>query len=309
MREVRIEIAGIVIVFRSSGPAAPYLFDDLKKLLPGYSVGPHKSSTAICLVHCEHERTYGRRFDSEPRLVGRHDSFFTEQVFDRMETLLADPSIRLLEGIAFLNGCLFFDEGTGRGFIYLFYSKKAIHFMASLLKLIFVFTCFTLAGRDRIMVHGAGIGSGRGKDRAGYLFVGKSGAGKSTVAGLSPGGRLLSDDAVAVAVGGADAIHIHATPFRQSEMVGMERKRLYLRREKLAGIYFLHQAAETITTPREERAAFAELLKDHIHCFEIMGAPLKRQAFFVCRRLCAAAPAWDLYFRKDPSIWEIIAAE
>ena len=210
------------------------------------------------------------------------------------------------EAIGFLNGCLAFDDCTNRGLIYIFCSEAANHFVGTLLKLLFVFTCLVMVNRGRLMVHGAGIKKRKG--RGGYLFLGTSGAGKSTVAALSSGDVVLSDDAAVVGVA-EGACHIFATPFRQVGSEQSSPKRLYLQQEKLDKLLFLHQSATTFIQPREQRNAFTELLKEHLHCFEVMGEPLKRQAFYLCRAVCEMTPAYDLFFRKDPGFWELVTAK
>jgi hypothetical protein len=160
--------------------------------------------------------------------------------------------------------------------------------------------------RRRLMVHGAGIK--RRKGRGGYLFLGMSGAGKSTVAELSSGDKVLSDDATVIEVVGG-ACHIHATPFTQAGAKHSSSKRLYLQQEKLDKLLFLHQSATNFIKPREQRNAFTDLLKEHLHCFEVMGEPLKRQAFYLCRAVCEITPAYDLFFRKDPGFWELVVAK
>ena len=303
MKEASFSIAGVGFDFISHGVAAEYLFDELKGFLPGFLVGKKKPADAVCLVHFDHEQTYRQRFDSEPRLIRRQDSVSSEAIFARMERI-PFPAVNSSHAIGFLNGCLIFDEPTNRGLIYIFYAKGANHFPGTLWKLLFVFTCLAMVRTHRLMVHGAGIK----KRRGGYLFLGNSGAGKSTVAALSDRDVVLSDDATVIEVAG-DACHIHATPFRQFGIEGGPRKRLYLQQEKLDKVFFLHQSAVTAIEPREQRNAFTELLKAHLHCFEIMGEPLKRQAFYLCRRVCEMTPAWDLFFRKDPGFWKLVVTK
>jgi len=119
---------------------------------------------------------------------------------------------------------------------------------------------------------------------------------------------VLSDDATVIQVAGG-ACHIHATPFRQVGSEHSSPQRLYLEQEKLVKLLFLHKSATTAIQPREQRNAFTELLKEHLHCFEVMGEPLKRQAFYLCRAVCEMTPAYDLFSRKDPGFWELVVAK
>ena len=306
MKEAWFSIAGVSFDFISHGVAAEYLFDKLQGLLPGFLISKKKAADAVCLVHFDHEQKYPLRFHSEPHLIRSEDSKSNEAIFARMEKIPFAPLENSSEAIGFLNGCLIFDGLANRGLIYIFCSEGANHFVGTLLKLLFVFACLVMVNRGRLMVHGAGVKKRKG--RGGYLFLGNSGAGKSTVAALSSGDVVLSDDATVIEAAGG-ACHIHATPFRQVGSEMGSRKRLYLQQEKLEKVLFLHQSVVTSIQPREQRNAFTELLKEHLHCFEVMGEPLKRQAFYLCRAVCEMTPAYDLFFHKDPGFWELVAAK
>jgi len=302
MKEISLAIAGVGLRVVAHGPAAPHLFPELAPLLKGFLVRKHASPDAVCLVHFDHERIYRHRFDTEPRLLLPERSPLAALVGARVEDIFPGDRHHPAVMIGFLNGVLIFEETTRRGTIYIFYAEPDSHFPATLWKLLFVFACLVMVHRDRIIVHGAGIK----KEGGGYLFLGRSGAGKSTVASLSAPGVILSDDATAVAVAG-DGNSIHATPFTQ---LGTKRGRRprYREEERLAGLFFLHQSAVTAIAPREERLAFVELLQAHLHGFAVMGEATKRKAFDLCRRVCATTPAYDLFFRKDPGFWELAGA-
>ena len=336
MKEAWFSIARLSFDFISDGPAAGYLLDELPALLPGFMTGKKKTADAVCHVHFDHKQKYPQLFHSEPHLVHRADSSSNKAIFARMGEIPlssvnilsqkhAQRSVKIppypplakggkgdfhsnnySEAIGFLNGCLTFDDRSKRGLIYIFCSEGTNHFVATLLKMLFVFTSLVMVNSGRLMVHGAGIKKSKG--RGGYLFLGISGTGKSTVASLSSGDMVLSDDAtvIEVARGGC---HIHATPFRQVESEKSSPQRLYLEREKLDKLIFIHQSATTTIQPREQRNAFTELLKEHLHCFEVMGEPLKRRAFYLCRDVCEMNPSHDLFFRKDPGFWELVAVK
>jgi len=306
MKEAWFSIARLNFDFISDGPAAEYLLDELPALLPGFMTGKKKTADAVCHVHFDHKQKYPLLYHSEPHLIRSEDSRSNEAIFARMDKIPFTSLKNYSEAIGFLNGCLIFDDRTNRGLIYVFCSEGANHFVATILRLLFVFTCLVMVNRERLMIHGAGIKKRKG--RGGYLFLGTSGTGKSTVAALSSGDMVLSDDATVIQVAGG-VCHIHATPFRQVGSEQSSSKRLYLQQEKLNKILFLHQSATTFIQSREQRNAFTELLKEHLHCFEVMGEPLKRQAFYLCRAVCEMTPAYELFFRKDPSFWELVVAK
>lgn len=305
MNEAWFSIAGVNFVFISHGLAAEYLFDELPGLLPGFLIGKKTDDSAVCLVHFDHEKKCPLRFHSEPHLISGADSRLNEAIFTRLRKIPFTFQKNSSEPIGFLNGCLSFDARSNRGLIYIFCADEANNFVATLLKLLFVFTSLVMVNMSRLMVHGAGIKKGKG--RGGYLFLGSSGAGKSTVSALSSGDEVLSDDATVIEVG-EDACHIHATPFRQVGIGRSASKELCLEKEKLDMLIFLHQSEKTDIQDRDRRSAFAEILKEHLHCFEVMGELSRLQAFHLCRTVCEMIPSYDLYFRKDPGFWEHVMA-
>lgn len=96
-----------------------------------------------------------------------------------------------------------------------------------------------LARGRGVEIHGCGVADG---DRAGYLFVGQSGAGKSTMARMWLAERdtvILSDDRIVVRADG-DAFWMYGTPWHGEEPLAAPR------RARLDRLYFLrhHQCHE-----------------------------------------------------------------
>jgi len=306
MKRISVAIAGVHIDLVAQGAAAEHLLDEIEPLWSGFLVAPGRTAAVECRVHYDCGRIYRRRFGTEPIIIDRNSSPWTEALGDRMGLIFPGRMDAATAVIGFLNGCLIFDGRTNRGAIYIFYTKTALHVPATLWKLSFVFVCLTMAAMNRLLVHGAGIKRRRGG--GGYLFLGKSGAGKSTIAALSPGEVTLSDDAPAIEAG-EGGFRIHATPFTQTSIARYRPKRWRLQQEGLRKLLFLHHAAVTRIEPRERHFACMELLTCHVHCYGLMEAGLKRRAFDLCHRICKAVPAADLHFRKDSGFWELVTAE
>ncbi len=104
---------------------------------------------------------------------------------------------------------------------------------------------------DAMLLHGLGMVSPRGEA---VVFLGESGAGKTTTAGRLPGWRRLSDDTVMV--GRADGTwYCAGTPF-----LGKERLPTSGARAPLGGLCFLKpHAQELALTELRTAAAFAQL--------------------------------------------------
>lgn len=196
--------------------------------------------------------------------------------------------------VGFLNGVLAYRARSRQGHICLFRSTGKNHLLGSLHKLLFLFLAMAMAEGDKFMIHGAGLDL----RSEGNLFLGHSGAGKSTVAGYAGTDAILSDDAPLVTRSGG-AFAIHASPFSQADLFGIKAVNHHRRRVPLKRLLFLHQAEATELRGREEQSALAELIGEHVHGFEIMDRDLKIRAFHFCCDLCRSVPAFDLYFRKD----------
>ena len=306
MKRISVAIAGVRIDLVAHGAAAEHLLDEIEPLWSGFLVASGRTAAVECRVHYDCGRIYRRRFGSEPIIIDRNSSPWTEALGDRMEQIYPGYMEAATAVIGFLNGCLIFDRRVNRGAIYIFYTKGALHVPATLWKLVFIFVCLVMAGKNRLMVHGAGIKRRRGG--GGYLFLGRSGAGKSTIVALSPGEVALSDDATLIEAG-ENGFRIHATPYTQTGIARERRKRCRLQRESLRRIVFLHQAAATRMEPRERHYAFMELLTCHVHFFGLMEEALKRRVFDLCHRICGAVPAADLYFHTDGGFWQLVAAQ
>jgi hypothetical protein len=150
-----------------------------------------------------------------------------------------------------------------------------------------------LLDADALVVHAASLVRG---GRA-YLFPGRSGAGKTTVARLSPEATLLGDEIAIVEAAGA----CHGSPFwgelaRPGDNV----------RAPLAGIYFLEQAGHHAATPLSPRQALTRLLPTVL--FFAADPALTARVLEVAGRLVDTVPSYRLAFRRDPGFWRVVRA-
>jgi hypothetical protein len=132
-----------------------------------------------------------------------------------------------------------------------------------------------------------------------HIFAGHSGAGKSTAARLSEPRDLLSDEATIVKIT-EDEITIFDSPFR-SELQSTG----YQQPSPLAGIQLLHQADTNRLEKMRKPDALLSLMDkvfywshDPVETQRIMG---------LLRTLVEKVPVYELYFRKDPTFWELIS--
>lgn len=155
----------------------------------------------------------------------------------------------------------------------------------------------TLIRRNGIVLHSSGIV----RDGKAYVFFGHSGAGKSTVAELSQPLPILSDDMVVLlrepAAGGS--WQACSTPFAGNFPQDSKAPGSF----PLAGLYLLKQATMVELRPVALPVAIGMLST---------AAPfLSREdrvdhLIPLLNDLCQSVPAFELYFKKDASFWDII---
>lgn len=133
----------------------------------------------------------------------------------------------------------------------------------------------------------------------GQIFAGHSGAGKSTAARLSEPRALLSDEATIVKIS-ENGITVFDSPFRSElQSTGYQQPR------SLAGIQLLHQAE---SNRREKMRKPDALLSLMDKVFYWSHDPAETQRIIrLLRTLVEKIPVYELYFRKDPTFWELIS--
>jgi len=150
--------------------------------------------------------------------------------------------------------------------------------------------------RSRIIFHAAGVIS---KNKA-YLFVGPSGAGKTTAAGLSvlQGCAIIHDDGVLVA---SD---------RKGRYVVTSRT-ISIRDIPLAGIFFLFQSATNKLIQISPIMVAKKLLQSsyEVNGHQLLSGCVLQQVFATCASIARSIPGYELQFRKSPDFWELIDAE
>jgi hypothetical protein len=137
------------------------------------------------------------------------------------------------------------------------------------------------------------------RDGRAYVFAGRSGAGKSTVARLSPGGSVLTDE-ISVLRYSEGEWFAHGTPF-WGEFRAAGRNEQY----PLAGIFALNQAPED----RVEPLAPKETLRALLPCILFFTAEpeANRALLGTLTELVHQVPCHRLHFRRDAAFWGVIA--
>ncbi|MCS6949224.1 MAG: hypothetical protein RMM06_04445 [Armatimonadota bacterium] len=155
-----------------------------------------------------------------------------------------------------------------------------------------------LPPRGGVLLHACGVCH----EGIGYLFAGRSGAGKSTVARLlSSQAQVLSDELVAVRRI-AEGWRVFSTPF-WGEFV----RASVNQSAPLKAIYVLQQASQHRLELLPLRRALSALLQCSLQFAE--GAEVAEWMLHTVSALAREVPAYRLHFLPDLGFWDLVRGE
>ncbi len=154
---------------------------------------------------------------------------------------------------------------------------------------------YYLSERKGALIHCAGLEyNGRG-----YIFPGKSGAGKSTIsrqfAGLK-GFDLLSDDRIAVRKMGS-AFKAYGTPWAGEAGIA-ENKSL-----PLCGIFFIKHGEKDMINDLKPQEALKKLMP--VTSIPWYDKKIMTEILLFCEDLVSAVPAYEIFFRPDIKVTDV----
>jgi hypothetical protein len=148
-----------------------------------------------------------------------------------------------------------------------------------------------------VEVHGCGLLDSAGRA---YVFVGQSGAGKSTFARLwadRPGITLLSDERVVLRTDG-ERIGVHGTPWQGDAHFASPRA------GDLAALFFLNKAASHAVVPAHGSRAAARLFACSFLPFHDPQAVDRTMT--AVEQVIDTTPCYDLFFAPDASVVDVL---
>jgi hypothetical protein len=157
-----------------------------------------------------------------------------------------------------------------------------------------MYMSWALLPQDGFLLHAASV-TRNGKA---YIFVGRSGAGKSTVASLSPRGSVLTDEISLIRPANGQW-HAFGTPFwGEFKADGSNTS------APIAGIFRLIQARENRIEPLRP----SELLKTLLPCVLFFSPKLTdhERLLQILFGACQEIAGFNLQFRKSKSFWEVL---
>ncbi len=200
---------------------------------------------------------------------------------------------RIFEAYPGLHRTLFIPDEGGRARL-AFHAEDHDPFNGPALELL---TITHLARRRGAILHGCAVA----REGRGVIFAGESGAGKSTLARLwakEPGVEILSDDRAVVRRQNG-AFRLYGTPWHGEAAFGLPGG------VALDRIFFIRHGTRNNLTPAARALAVRELLKCS---FPPLWDPAGMSATLkLFDDLTSAVPCFELWFRPEPSVCELVA--
>lgn len=137
----------------------------------------------------------------------------------------------------------------------------------------------------------------------GYVFVGPPGAGKSTIARLSPASILMGDD-TAIIRRHKNTYFLYWSPFYEKNPIIKHNVSV-----PLVGIYLLHKAPQNALEPTKNVVSVLRhawtLLPNRVIPRE--QTQITKSYWNVALDVADKIPLYYLYFKKSPSFWRLLS--
>ena len=151
-----------------------------------------------------------------------------------------------------------------------------------------------LTGQQGFLLHAATVM----RNGKAYVFTGRSGAGKSTIASLSPEGSVLTDE-ISLLRRENGIWHAYGTPFwGEFRAAGSNTS------APVKGIFRLLQAAENRVTPLRSVEMLRALLPNVL--FFSAESEASRRLLEILGQAAEEISSYELAFRKDRTFWEVL---
>ena len=234
------------------------------------------------------------RCKGQPHLRRTFKKFIAERIPPEKNAWSLESVSRSSRGA---NGCFFDDPvriDLKKNRITHFHSKDASSRSAINGRLITYAYSQALAPSDGMLLHAAAIV----KDKKAFLFLGRSGAGKSTAASLSKRYKVIGDDVVAVKRDGL-SYSVFPTPWKQAPFTkSAERSEAEIR-----AFFFIKKSRKISFKPIPPEEALEKIIYSHIHFFDYTQRPLLDDIFATASYFARDIPAYDMKFTKENDFW------
>lgn len=216
------------------------------------------------------------------------------KIFPKNHFVDLKPKIAISKNIVEIDNNLYkgrLDISKGVGDVYIApdYPRMALEYMLRVIASVLAIK------KGGFMIHAGGVIH----HRKGLVFVGKSGAGKTTITGLAPERVQVLNDDLNIILPKGDSWMIHGTPFTSSSQVPPQNGHA-----SLNTFFFLYKAEKNRITPELPGVAFASIvanipLLDKYSSYTDLI--LQRIKFLI--ETCGV---YKLEFQKDVKVWDLI---
>ena len=265
-RKIIINIAGILLSITSTDVEVLRFLNPLYKLF--LTSGDQFNTYQLGIFIRENQSDSTPEIDSHPKVV-----FFIDKIT-----------------LNFTTGRLIFDLLNRTGELITSGENLALE-LEYCLRILFGYFVLQKGG---LLIHGAGIA----RQNNGYIFLGPSGVGKSTVSRLSGNFILLNDDLTVILPDHDGTWKIFSTPFANPG------QRIQIISVPLRGMYLLEQSDMV----RLEKLFLGKAISEIIANIPVITGNffLADQVISTCLKLLQKIPIFKLSFMKDPSFWDVI---
>lgn len=201
-----------------------------------------------------------------------------------------------------LDGLLLFDPDTAAGRLYLL--NQGPECFRPLYRLFWIYFAQVLGERESCFVHSAALV----KDKRGYLFLGDSGAGKSSLARVCQGALVLSDDSPILCKRNGNYL-VFPSPYHQIDPFNGLNKEVVGLCARVESLYFLTKDNQLYLDRISREKAISMILNRSILFFPYLSSRAKSTLFDLVIDLCDNLPLYDLHFRLDRDVWGFISAQ
>jgi hypothetical protein len=176
--------------------------------------------------------------------------------------------------------------------------KREYHMVTGVMNGLMFILSHLLICHGGLLLHGAALQ----KDEKAVLFLGVSGAGKSTITHLCRPDACFSDDGVIIRKEG-DQIHAYRSPFRQ---IKRKEKCPDCMKGKIKKLFLLEKDEYHCINSMKKNELMQIMLLHLIHFFKYMNDETARKGFSMVKEMVDILPAYRLHFFKTQHVWDDI---
>jgi len=191
-----------------------------------------------------------------------------------------------------------YDPGKNSAFFFIKRRLRLAGMLTALINGIMCVLSHRLIQAGGLLLHGAALR----KNDMGVLFLGLSGAGKSTITRLCEPDICFSDDGVVIK-NQTNGIYAYRSPFGLLKTNGSYEDSL---KGKLQKIFLLEKSTCTRVLPITRSELMSVILKHLIHFYKCFPPQTAQLGFYTVKAILERLPVYRLQFAKNTKIWDNI---